>query len=274
MKFLKSIFLTLIILVSFQCKSNEQKELPVDPAVKKEVEVGRALAGRLAKKYGLVQDEEFTLYINRIGKAMALYSSRQELDFRFGVLDTSEVNAFACPGGYVFITRGSLELMSNEAELAAMLSHELSHVTLKHSGKFEEEGASILDVISAIMAPGGNIVGSLTKTAVDGFLEQFFEKGRSKNQEIESDKAGIFLLTQTGYPANSALTLLGKLDKAQNNETVLKTHPPTADRIKELEKFIQDNGLSAPGKDQKERFVKQFKDFNLRNPKLTKLTDG
>lgn len=242
-------------------------DLPIDPAVKKELEVGRALAGRLAKKYGLVQDEEFTKYLNLVGKSLALYTARQELDFRFAVLDTKEVNAFACPGGYILITRGSLELMSSEAELASILSHELSHVTLKHSGDFEEKGAGFLDIISSIMAPGGNIVSSLSKTAVDGMMDQFLEKGRKQEEEIESDKAGILLMSQAGYNLKASSDLLAKLDKSQNNETVLKTHPPTSSRIKELEKFISSNGLKAGGKENKERFQKYWKDFLKRNPK-------
>ncbi|MCP5510591.1 MAG: M48 family metalloprotease [Leptospiraceae bacterium] len=263
------VYVLSVISFVFSCKSSgETKELPVDPAVKKEVEVGRALAGRLAKKYGMVQDEEFTRYINLIGKSMAAYSSRQELDFRFGVLNTEEVNAFACPGGYVMITRGSIEMMESEAELASILSHELSHVTLMHSGKFDEQGSSFLDILGSVMAPGGNLVSSLTKTAVDGMLDQFFESGRKKEQEIESDKAGIFLMAQAGYNTKAASNLLVKLDKSQHNETVLKTHPPTADRIKELENFIAENGLAKGGKDNKERFQEKLKAFESRNPKV------
>jgi|GEM_PF-983870 len=247
-------------------ESKETNDLPVDKAVKKEVEIGRALAGRLAKKYGLVQDVEFTKYLNLVGKSLALYTARQELDFRFAVLDTKDVNAFACPGGYVLITRGSLELMGSEAELASILSHELSHVTLKHSGDFEEKGAGFLDIISSIMAPGGNIVSSISKTAVDGMMDQFLEKGRKQEEEIESDKAGILLMSQAGYNLKASSDLLAKLDKSQHNETVLKTHPPTSLRIKELEKFISTNGLKSGGKENKERFQKQWKDFVKRNP--------
>jgi len=260
------LFPWLVFCIVFSCKSSQEKDLPVNDSVKKEVEIGRALAGRLAKKYGMVQDEEFTLYLNLVGKSLALYTARKELDFRFGVLNTKEVNAFACPGGYILITRGSLELMVSEAELASILSHELSHVTLKHSGDFEDKGTGFLDVLSSIMAPGGNLVGSLTKTAVDGMLVQFLEKGRKQEEEIESDKAGILLMYQAGYNLKAASDLLVKLDKSQNNETVLKTHPPTTLRVQELEKFLSKNGLKAQGKENKERFQKYWKEFNKRNP--------
>ncbi len=259
-----SIFLILFLL-TVNCQLLRKKEGPVvDPNVKKEVNVGKTLAARLAKKYGLIKDEPFTRYLNLVGKSLAIYSSRQELDFRFGILDTEDVNAFACPGGYVLITRGAIDLMENEAELASLLSHELSHVTLKHSGDFEEKGAGVLDIISAIMAPGGDLVSSVTKNAVDGMVTQMFEKGRKKEEEIESDKAGIIYLSQAGYDLDSSIIYLKKLDKSQHNEVALKTHPPTSDRITELDKFIANNKLTKKGKLNAPRYLAELNAFRQR----------
>ena len=265
----------LLMLFLLNCQFLEKKTGPkVDPNVVKEVNVGKALAAKLAKKYGLIKDEPFTRYINLVGKSMAIYSSRQELDFRFGILDTEDVNAFACPGGFVLVTKGAIDIMETEAELASLLSHELSHVTLKHSGDFEEKGASILDVISAIMAPGGDLVSSVTKGAVDGLVNQFFEKGRKKEEEIESDKAGTIYLSQAGYDLESSIIYLKKLDKSQHNEVALKTHPPTSERISELNKFITDNKLNMRGKTNLQRFRAEYASFAQRyekqKPKATK----
>ncbi len=265
----------LLMLFLLNCQFLEKKTGPkVDPNVVKEVNVGKALAAKLAKKYGLIKDEPFTRYINLVGKSMAIYSSRQELDFRFGILDTEDVNAFACPGGFVLVTKGAIDIMETEAELASLLSHELSHVTLKHSGDFEEKGASILDVISAIMAPGGGLVSSVTKGAVDGLVNQFFEKGRKKEEEIESDKAGTIYLSQAGYDLESSIIYLKKLDKSQHNEVALKTHPPTSERISELNKFITDNKLNMRGKTNLQRFRAEYASFAQRyekqKPKATK----
>ncbi len=265
----------LLMLFLLNCQFLEKRTGPkVDPNVVKEVNVGKALAAKLAKKYGLIKDEPFTRYINLVGKSMAIYSSRQELDFRFGILDTEDVNAFACPGGFVLVTKGAIDIMETEAELASLLSHELSHVTLKHSGDFEEKGASILDVISAIMAPGGGLVSSVTKGAVDGLVNQFFEKGRKKEEEIESDKAGTIYLSQAGYDLESSIIYLKKLDKSQHNEVALKTHPPTSERISELNKFITDNKLNMRGKTNLQRFRAEYASFAQRyekqKPKATK----
>lgn len=257
--------LAILLLPILDCKLFQKKDTSkVDPVVAKEVKIGKTLAARLAKKYGMVRDESFTRYVNLVGKSLAVYSSRQELDFRFGILDTEDVNAFACPGGYVLITKGAIDLMESEAELASLLSHELSHVTLKHSGDFEERGASVLDIISAVMAPGGGLVSSGTKNAVDGMVNQFFEKGRKKEEEIESDKAGAVYMSQAGYDLESSITYLNKLDSSQHNEVALKTHPPTAERIVQLNQFIAENKLNKKGKTNKPRFTAELKAFQDR----------
>ncbi len=255
----------LFLLFTLSCKSTPDKP-PVDPSVKKEVEVGRSLAARLIKKYGLVKDEEFTIYINQIGNSIAKVSSRQELNFRFGILNTKEVNAFACPGGYIFLTKGSLIQIENEAELAAVLSHELTHVTLMHSGKFEDQGFSFLDVLASIMAPGGDFVSTFTKTAVDGMYAQFFGVGRAKNEELEADKAGAIYMVQAGYNVKAAIDYLTKISNAQNNETFTKTHPPTKERIEELTRFIKEQKFPLNGEFNKERFQSKYKAFLSRNP--------
>jgi predicted Zn-dependent protease len=254
------------VLFCGSCSSTEEKKLPVDPAVKKEVEVGRALAARLAKKYGMVQDQEFTVYVNSVGALIAKNSSRQELNFRFGILNTDEVNAFACPGGYVFITRGAISQIDDEAELASILSHELSHVTLKHSGNYEENKVGWLDVLASIMAPGGDFVSAFTKTAVDGIYKQILEEGRKKEEEMDADKAGTIYLSLAGYDLSSAIRYLEKLDKSQHNETVLKTHPPTKERIGELNRFIKEQSLPVKGNSNRERFQKYLQNFQKNNP--------
>lgn len=259
-------FFFLAVWLVMGCASSSDSLPPPDPAVKKEVETGRALAARLAKKYGLIQDAEFTKYLNAVGAAVAKNSARQELNFRFGVLDTDEVNAFACPGGYVFVTRGALAQMEDEAELASVLSHELSHVTLKHSGDFTANKAGWLDVLASIMAPGGDFVSAITKTAVDGMYKQMFEDGRKKEEEMDADKAGAIYLSQAGYDLNGAIKYLGKLDKSQHNEVVLKTHPPTRDRINELNQFIKEQNLPMKGEIQRERFQKYYSEFKKNNP--------
>ncbi len=260
-------YLAAFLLLILSCSTHEKKhELAVNPSIKKEVQVGRTLAARLAKKYGLIRDIEFTNYINSVGLLLASYSSRQELNFRFGILNTNEVNAFACPGGYILITKGALSRIENEAELAGLLAHELSHVTLKHSGNFEEDKVGFLDVLASIMAPGGDLVSSFTKTAVDGMYLQFFEQGRKKEEEMDSDKAGVIYMVQAGYNPEAAFTYLNKLNNSSESETLLKTHPPVKERILALSNFLKEQKINFVGKINKERYQNEYKAFLSRNP--------
>ncbi|HMV77795.1 MAG TPA: M48 family metalloprotease [Leptospiraceae bacterium] len=261
-----NLFITCLFFVFNDCakKPADNGVPPIaepDPGVKKEVQIGRTLAARLAKKYGLIQDKEFTVYLKSVGSSISRLSSRQELDFHFGVLNTSEVNAFACPGGYILVTKGALDLVDNEAELAGILSHEITHVTLQHSGKFEGKRDSILEMIAYFMAPGGDIINELTEVSVNAMVGQFFEQGRKKEEEIESDQAGAMYLSLAGYSVSGASSYLSKMSKAQGNEIVLKTHPPTGERISSLERFISQQGLNKSGKVNREEFQSKYRNF-------------
>ena len=104
--------------------------------------MGRALSARLIYKYGLIKNKKQTNYLNLVGHTVSRLSSRPELEFYFGILNSPDVNAFACPGGYILITKGALDLMDNEAQLAGVLAHEITHVSLRHSGKFKVKETS------------------------------------------------------------------------------------------------------------------------------------
>src|SRR2546427_12790257 len=97
-----------------------------------EIELGRSVATALGSRYRLLREEPLTRYVALVGTAVAMQSDRPDLRYYFGVLDTDEVNAFAAPGGYVFITRGTLALIRDEATLAGVLGHEIGHIALRH----------------------------------------------------------------------------------------------------------------------------------------------
>ena len=97
-----------------------------------EVEIGQGVAANLLGAAPLVNDEALQAYVNQLGWWLAQQTERRDLNWRFGVLDTDSVNAFAAPGGYVFITKGLLLNMRSEAELAGVLAHEISHVLQRH----------------------------------------------------------------------------------------------------------------------------------------------
>ncbi|MCE9501599.1 MAG: M48 family metalloprotease [Leptospira sp.] len=229
--------------IAFSCSSlMTQSEPGIPDGVKREVQVGRVLAARLAKKYGLNQNREFTRYLNTVARKISSQSSRQELVFHVGVLNTEEVNAFACPGGYIFITLGALRMIDSEAELAGVLAHEIGHVTLRHSGEFSQR-EPVIDVIASLLSPGGDIVSALAHTALESLMAELFEKGRSKAVEMEADTAGLLIASTLDYDVYAYMRYLKKMENAKGNEIFLKTHPSGTERLKNLQQLVTNEKL-------------------------------
>lgn len=217
-----------------------------------EARVGRAVAARLAKRYGLLQDDGLVRYVTLVGRSAAAFSSRPELPFHFGILRSTEVNAFACPGGYILVTAGALLLMEDEAELAGVLSHEIAHVSLQHSGKFRGP-TGWLDFITAVLSgPAGNVLNAAVKNASDEIEKVLIQKGRQKEFELEADRAGLVLAATAGYDARAVERYLRKVDSARGNGVLLATHPAIAERIRAISEFhagqLADGGATNPGR--------------------------
>ena len=103
-----------------------------EAGTQREIDFGRGVSAKILGKYPLLRDERKVHYISQIGTGISAQLGRPELRYYFGILDTDEINAFAVPGGYIFVTMGALKLMRNEAQLAGVLAHELSHIGQKH----------------------------------------------------------------------------------------------------------------------------------------------
>lgn len=200
-------------------------DTPQDVAA--EISFGRNVAARILARYPLHSDQSLNHYVNLVGNTLALASGRPELTFRFAVLDTDAINAYAAPGGYIFVTRGALNAMSNEAELAAVLAHEIAHVAEKHIVKAmnisgESGGAGLGSLFSSISDP----LRSGFTTAVDKGLSILFEKGLDQQDEFEADRFAFELLALTGYDPRALENYLAKLGTRQDmSQTITATHP-------------------------------------------------
>ncbi len=203
-----------------------------------EIEIGRAIAATIAGRYGIVRDRQLTRYISTVGEAVAKKSDRPDLSYHFAVLDTDIINAFSCPGGYIFITRGTLATIGSEAELASVLAHEISHVAKKHIIK-EIEKQKFLNV-------GNDVAGDLLHTdpaifnAVTSFGTNVVFKGLSRSDEYQADRLALGYVAKAGYDPNSLLTFLNMLrsragsPNAEGVKLLFATHPRIDDRIKEV----------------------------------------
>jgi predicted Zn-dependent protease len=175
-----------------------------------EIAIGRREDGNVRKQYGAYDDQRLQQYVNEIGQRLARASHRPGIEYRFLVVDAPEVNAFALPGGYIYITRGILAYLNSEAELAAVLGHELGHVTARHSvqqitaSTAANVGASILQIFvpETRGALGGNAINLLGGALLSGY---------GREHELEADRLGAEYLARTGYDPQAMVKVVGVL---------------------------------------------------------------
>ncbi len=215
--------------------------------VKAEISFGRDLAARILGNYKLLDNEKINKYVNLVGRGIAIYSGRPEIKYYFGVLDTDDVNAFATPGGYIFITRGLLKKVENEAQLAGVLGHEIAHVVKKHVVNElnikGEEGSAASGISSMIGGATGTFRVALDK-ALDEAENILLKRGYKIKDEIEADRVGILLAGVAGY---DPMGLQAFLKKARSFEIEDKTHkgehPVYETRMKKIKEVLVTNGL-------------------------------
>jgi predicted Zn-dependent protease len=207
-----------------------------------EIEIGREMAARLLGAAPLVPDERLQRYVNRVGRWLASQSERPDLPWHFGVLDAPQLNAFAAPGGYVFVTRGLFERFRSEAELAGVLAHEIAHVLQKHHLKAIQKNARAslaADVMSLALSDRA----SAAREKLIAFGTEMYARGLDKSDELEADRHGIVIAARAGYDAYGLPAVLQTL-QAMNPEDsgialMFKTHPAPGERLGELEAKMQ-----------------------------------
>lgn len=207
--------------------------------------IGGSVALEIVGTYGgLVRDEAAMQRVNLVGKALARYSSRPELDWRFGILASDTVNGFSAPAGYVFITRGLYERLTSDDALAGVLAHEIAHVTQRHALKIVARGEFVAGASALVSEHSSDV------RAADAQLKQFdlgveqivktlLEQGFDPPTEYEADKLGRELAVVTGYAPGGlrgVLTQLQARPAGPDSKNIFATHPPLDERLKRLPK--------------------------------------
>ena len=208
-----------------------------------EIELGRQMDVEIRREMGLYADPELQSYVEEVGMRLARASERPNLPWHFAVVDQPAINAFALPGGYIYLTRGILPFLDNEAELAGVLGHEIGHVTARHSAQqyTQSTAAGIGVTLLSIFVPEARPFQNLTETAL-GVL--FLKHGR--DDERQADELGVKYTASTGWnPEGVAgmLRTLGRLDEADGQRrgvpNWLSTHPTPADRVERIQAVVQ-----------------------------------
>lgn len=203
-------------------------------SLEEEVAVGDAVAVAIVERYGGVwRDVAATRRINVIGRILAQYATRQDLSWRFGLLDSDAINAFSAPGGRVFITRGLYELPLSDHELAGVLAHEIIHIDQRHAVNIIARG-ELLGGVSALVADN-NADYAQYESLVGNTADLILDKGYDSGMEYDADEGGRDLSEITGYAAGGLRIVLIRIDESKEQpEEVFSTHPSTRARLKRL----------------------------------------
>jgi len=227
-----------------------------DLTEEQEYYLGRSVAAKILNQYPVYQNDRLTTYVNKVGTAVSYTSDRPEIfaGYHFLLLDSEEINAFACPGGFVFITRGLLSTCQDEEALACILAHEVGHVCAKHGLKAIKK-SRMMDAFDVLLTETSKHYNQeqLTKLtgAFDGALgdivDQLVVNGYSRQQEYEADQLGLLYASAAGYAASglvSSLEAMASSDQQSTGMGFFKTHPAPQDRLEKVRGEISSKGYS------------------------------
>jgi predicted Zn-dependent protease len=215
-----------------------------------ELVIGRNTASVLLQQAKVLNNPGVQRYVNRVGLWVAQHSERPDLQWRFVVLDSPQVAAYAAPAGYVFITSGMLARMNSEAELAGVLAHEAAHVVQQHHLKAIQKQAqtgllSDLTVL-AVQASAAKSGGSNNSAIADKFTRSvgdLYSRGLDRGDEYEADAMGAVIATRAGYDPYGLAGVLQTLATTRQDDAALtgflKVHPNISDRLQRLEPIYQ-----------------------------------
>jgi len=201
----------------------------------------------VARSGGLYEQPDLTRYVNLVGRSVAATSDRPNLDYHFAVLNDQSINAFATPGGYVFVTRGLLKQARNEAELAAILGHEIGHISQKHMLDVIQRTKQIAGISQAGLAYA-NQDPRVFQKLIDTVTKKLLDEGYDQGKEIEADRLGVIFAARVGYDATAYLGFLNRLRGLKGDDrTLFKTHPNFSARIAEVQSVIGSKGYASTG---------------------------
>lgn len=236
MNYAKIISVVIVVALILACATNPvtgKKELML-LSESDAKELGRQTDQEIVASFGLYNNPELEQYINQLGQKMVKVSHRPDLNFTFRLLDSPVINAFAVPGGYVYITRGILAYLNNEAEFAGVLGHEIGHITARHSAQqyTKAQLAQLGLGVGSILSEDFRQYAGLAQVGLGLLFLKY-----SRDAERQSDDLGVEYSTRVGYDAREMANFFHTLDQMSPSEdggglpSWFSTHPNPADRV-------------------------------------------
>lgn len=254
-----------------QGKSIKQTGAALDKAAEaitpeQEYYIGRTVAATIISTYKPYNNEAANRYLNLLGQSLAQASDRPETfkGYRFLILETDEVNAFAAPSGLILVSRGMIRCCKSEDALAAVLAHEVGHVQLQHGLKAIKKGR-LTGAVMSVLATGARLSGQDLAQATDAFegcvndiATTMINNGYSRSSEREADKASVTILKRVGYNPSGLTAMLQEMEKTWKTDGpgFSKTHPRPGDRIRDIEPLIGAAASIASPAERQTRFNK------------------
>lgn len=222
-----------------------------------EVAIGRQIAGNILGAAPLVKDDQLQQYVNRVGRWVASQSERPDLAWHFGVIASDDINAFAAPGGYVFVTQGLYRQLASEAELAGVLGHEIGHVVRKHHLKILQQ-SQLIDLGGKLLSKKVGDNAGVQKLIGSG--AEIAARSLDKNAEFEADRIAVILAGRAGYDPFGLVSVLQDIAQVSKDEgsvaLLFKTHPHPNERLEQLGLAIGERLDRIQGKGVEKRFYR------------------
>jgi len=210
----------------------------------REIDIGRQLAAVLLGSKPLHPDMKVQRYVNQLGRWISLQSARPGLPWTFAVLDDAGFNAFAAPGGYVFVTHGLLERVGSEAELAGILAHEITHVTQRHHLQAIRAKARAGLLTQAISSQFNNNLGGAVSAQLLALGKNLYASGLDQGDEFDADREGVALAARAGFDPYGLVGVLQQLRTVAPGDPLFalsfSTHPPAQQRLELLQQAMGD----------------------------------
>jgi predicted Zn-dependent protease len=207
-----------------------------------EIQIGQEQDAQIRKEMGVYAEGDLPKYVSDVGVRLSRLSERPALPWKFTVVDAAAINAFALPGGFIYITRGILPFLDNEAQLAGVVAHEIGHVTARHSAQqySRATGAQLGLILGSILVPQTRPFAELGQTGLGVLMLKY-----GRDDELQADELGVKYATAAGWePAGipQMLATLGRIEEASDNKGVpnwLSTHPAAEDRVQKIQAAVE-----------------------------------
>ncbi|MCS6816656.1 MAG: M48 family metallopeptidase [Blastocatellia bacterium] len=239
-----------------------------------EIRLGQELHKQLQKEQKIVQDPLLARYVQQLGEKLARLSKRPDLDYHFFIIEDPTVNAFALPGGYVYVHTGLLAAVADESELASVLGHEIGHVVARHGLKNFKRAQRYQFLVGLINLGIGAIGGESTAARIGQTASQLLAAGiftkHSRDAEREADFLGLHNMYAAGYDPRGMVSMFEKLEQISRRNpdllgAVFRTHPPASERIRNTQAEITDHLALDP------RLVRDTSAFRAMKQRLREL---